>query len=38
MPTSHERQQLHESEYNSHDSAMVPCTNSILTQRQVSYC
>jgi len=37
MPTPHERKQHHESEYNSHESAMVPSTNSILTQRQVSY-
>jgi len=35
MPTLHERKQLHESEYNSHESEMVPTTHSILTQRQV---
>ena len=30
-----ERKQLHENEYNSHESEMVPTTNSILTQRHV---
>ena len=35
VPTPYERKQLHESEYNSHESEMVPTTNSILTQRQV---
>jgi len=34
LPTSHERKQLHESENNSHESGMVPTTNSILTQTQ----
>jgi len=31
----HERKQLYESEYNSHESEIVPTTNSILTQKQV---
>jgi len=35
LPAPHERKQLHESEYNSHDSEMFSTANSILTQRQV---
>ena len=30
VPTPHQRKQLHESEYNSHESKMVPNTNSVL--------
>jgi len=35
MAAPHERKQLHESEYNSHESETFPTTNSILTQRQI---
>jgi len=35
VPAPHEQKQLHESEYNSHESEMVPTTDSILTQKQV---
>jgi len=37
VPASHERKELHESEYNPHESEMVPLPNtySILTKRQV---
>jgi len=31
----HERKHFHESEYNSHESKMVPSRNSIFTQRLV---
>ena len=34
VSTPHERKKLHESEYNSHESELVPTTNLILTQRQ----
>ena len=35
VPDPRERKQLHESEYNSHESEMIATTNSILTQRHV---
>jgi len=35
VPTPHERKQLNESAYNSHESEIVRTTNSITAQRQV---